>query len=656
MKKYLFAIAVFSLALALSACIQPVPSVTETPTSPPAVVVASERSESRNPDVVSSTFDNCANPLPSGGPTERSYSTTQEIQLGASVSAEIKALIEAKLEAQFSIKNGQTIEHKQTIDMPVGAREIITYEVTWYETWKVGEVTVGNLPPVPYQARTGVRADSVAKVPGPCPTSTAPTPIPPSETPSPLPEIAAAATPMPLFVTERLSQNTLGDIYSVARDDTVAEYQVGDSMVVYDTGVINPRTGITQEAPIGVLRVVGRTSTFYSAQVILAHVDSRHQIRPNLRVDNQLADINNSDLIPAYANAAGYLLADGVIRLRPGVKVEPGDVLRALSPFLIGETIVDYLPVDPAVEMRVTTIGQEQVIVRVALTNQAMIWPPPGTLLQVAAAPTPPTQTPTNPPPDPPTLTPAATPQSVTLKLIAVKNMLVIVIPAGQSVQVSGLELRVVDAQNTVRASIIANDFSFLQLTSGMVDPQSCFIYRLAGTADPVPLACERNDRVIRREVAPSDVFWYDSVAEQARNVAVYRDGVFLTICSSAVPECSIAWEMRNIASAPTIPPTMTSTPTLTPTDVPTNPAPSATPGYPCPATVTGPGNRLNVVREKADPSSRVISDVGVGDAVTILEMRKDQFASTWYRIQTSGGSYLGWILDVYVLRSASCP
>lgn len=185
------------------------------------------------------------------------------------------------------------------------------------------------------------------------------------QTPKPI-----VSTPIPnLFI---VSEGDTEGTYLIG-GDKVAEYAVRDNLVVYDE--IIPDT----EVPIALLRVIAENPTTICAQVILAHPE--REIRPQFRVDDHVHQLDKSELVPANESSVGYFLKDERIRLRPGVELEKGTILQALEPQLIDEKIVDYLPFEPTIEMRVTNIGSEGVVAQVELITGK--WPEPGTIISL---------------------------------------------------------------------------------------------------------------------------------------------------------------------------------------------------------------------------------------------------------------------------------
>ncbi|MDX2075520.1 MAG: TIR domain-containing protein [bacterium] len=101
---------------------------------------------------------------------------------------------------------------------------------------------------------------------------------------------------------------------------------------------------------------------------------------------------------------------------------------------------------------------------------------------------------------------------------------------------------------------------------------------------------------------------------------------------------------------------TATNTLSVTQTPVPTN---TPTRGYPCSGTINaGGGNAasVSVVRSQASGSSTLLSPIRVGATVTVIERDGTLISNTWYRIQTTEGSPIGWIPATYITLSSQCP
>lgn len=181
-------------------------------------------------------------------------------------------------------------------------------------------------------------------------------------------------------------------------------YEVGDDLVVYGEYI----PGVEQ--PIALLRVVAKNPNSLAAQAVLVHADLGFEIRTRMRVDSYIDQLSRSRLIPSEAYAIGYLWQSERIRLRPNNDLKEGDILEALEPQILGEEIIDYLPFEPRIQMRVTSIGFERQVAGVQLVTGT--WPVLGTIIAMARASLP-TSTPTPTIISVPTVT--STPSSVSM-------------------------------------------------------------------------------------------------------------------------------------------------------------------------------------------------------------------------------------------------
>ncbi len=126
---------------------------------------------------------------------------------------EFEAPVKAKLEAAFSVKSGETVGSDQNFTLRADAGRRITYEVTWSETWQVGEADINGVT-IPYEVRTGLKADVGSGAPESCPatptahavsTTTTPlstyTSVPPTTTPVPPSSVPASPIPPTVIPT-----------------------------------------------------------------------------------------------------------------------------------------------------------------------------------------------------------------------------------------------------------------------------------------------------------------------------------------------------------------------------------------------------------------------------------------------------------------------
>jgi hypothetical protein len=162
------------------------------------------------------------------------------------------------------------------------------------------------------------------------------------------------------------------DTYFVTAGEN-QKYAVGDHLVVYDANTRNV------EFPIGLLRVIAENPKTLSTQAILVHPN--HEIRRNLRVDDQVDKLSTSELLPSNKSAIGYFLGEEEksIRIHPDLVLVENTVVQGLDPQIIDEAISDWLPFDPPIQMRVKQSGTQNKVARVELITDK--WPQIGTLI-----------------------------------------------------------------------------------------------------------------------------------------------------------------------------------------------------------------------------------------------------------------------------------
>ncbi len=154
--------------------ITPSPTPTSTPTDMTLIVV-NRRTETRNPEIISYPIDNCFGQSPIQSEPNTSRSTTAQINLRQTISAEIESTVVSMLEAEFNVQNGETVESSQTMSLTANAGQRVIYDVTWSETWIVGELAFGDLT-IPFEILTGIKADITGTIPEPCSTETSTSP------------------------------------------------------------------------------------------------------------------------------------------------------------------------------------------------------------------------------------------------------------------------------------------------------------------------------------------------------------------------------------------------------------------------------------------------------------------------------------------------
>ncbi|HUN06497.1 MAG TPA: TIR domain-containing protein [Aggregatilineales bacterium] len=76
--------------------------------------------------------------------------------------------------------------------------------------------------------------------------------------------------------------------------------------------------------------------------------------------------------------------------------------------------------------------------------------------------------------------------------------------------------------------------FDGLQLAGGTASAGACLRFVQDGNTPPLPTDCE-SSKLFSRTVSSADVFWWDTVANQARSLSVRRGDENLQLCSAAV-------------------------------------------------------------------------------------------------------------------------
>ncbi|MCB9453213.1 MAG: hypothetical protein H6672_17410 [Anaerolineaceae bacterium] len=129
------------------------------------------------------------------------------------------------------------------------------------------------------------------------------------------------------------------------------------------------------------------------------------------------------------------------------------------------------------------------------------------------------------------------TPASATLRLFATRDSLTLVVD--EAVNLNGLQFQTVGASTITVMTL----FDGLQLTGGDTQVGDCYVLVRDGAAPPLAGACAVPARIFKRNVTPSDVFWFDILRVQMRDIAIYQDGSFTgQICSGALSECDIRY------------------------------------------------------------------------------------------------------------------
>jgi hypothetical protein len=153
----------------------------------------------------------------------------------------------------------------------------------------------------------------------------------------------------------------------------------------------------------------------------------------------------------------------------------------------------------------------------------------------------------TPPPPPGDTLTPLAElptlpPSAVNLRLFATRDSFTLAVV--EAVNLSALQFRVVET-DSIRSAAMTGFFDILQLTGGAAQAGDCYVLVKDGAAPPLASACGIPARTFKRNVAPADVFWFDDVGEQQRDVAIYQGEVATgQICPGSAAECGIQFAL----------------------------------------------------------------------------------------------------------------
>lgn len=169
----------------------------------------------------------------------------------------------------------------------------------------------------------------------------------------------------------RILDNGLTDNTYIIEGMGSAQINVGADLVVY--GEPNPGT----EVAIARLLVVGKNPETLTAQALL--IDPAFKIRTRMRVDDNLAYLAESQLVPVFDYVVGYLLRPGRVRLRPDHGLAVGTSLQALAFERSGEAIIDAFPLTPASRLQITALGVDREVAAVELLTGT--WPLTGTVV-----------------------------------------------------------------------------------------------------------------------------------------------------------------------------------------------------------------------------------------------------------------------------------
>ena len=278
-------------------------------------------------------------------------------------------------------------------------------------------------------------------------------------------------------------------------------------------------------------------------------------------------------------------------------------------------------------------------------------------LLQPFVAPTTaPTQIPIQTSPVPA----SATPDSGQLHVFAARESLTLFVPKATSL--SGFQFGVI-INGSLKLLTLTDTFDSLKLTGGQANPNDCYIYQADGTTPPLSQSCK--GQVFRYNIPIADVFWYDSVTQQPRDLAIFSANQSTgIICSATNPDCAVNWVpspspvVTNTQPPPSptsIPPTFTIT-TLIMTVTITPPLIIKNRQYPCDATVKKSGATvLKVVRQFPISPDRM--SINAGQNIIIIAANTKNPSDPLYQItDKSSGKELGYIPVEYVVLSNNCP
>lgn len=266
-----------------------------------------------------------------------------------------------------------------------------------------------------------------------------------------------------------------------------------------------------------------------------------------------------------------------------------------------------------------------------------------------------------------PTLTPTLTPEP-NLLLIAQPESLTLVVKA-ETVNLTGFGFGVPIGGEIVVIEL-ADRVDALVLLGNIAPAGACFQFVVSGESPVLPSDCTNTVYLYRVQVAPSDQFWYDRLANRLRDIGIFQSGELTgRPCGNTSLEvgCEVTWD-ESIIPTPT--PTATvdvqatnravqATPLPTSTPVPVvQPTQVVTRSYPCAATIsTQYGNKLQQLRPinnaNASIGNRLIIQTGI---IIFVIQPATSGSEPLYRIADQTGQELGWIATTYVDLSDTCP
>jgi hypothetical protein len=265
-----------------------------------------------------------------------------------------------------------------------------------------------------------------------------------------------------------------------------------------------------------------------------------------------------------------------------------------------------------------------------------------------------------------PTLTPTLTPEP-NLLLIAQPESLTLVVKA-ETVNLTGFGFGVPIGGEIVVIEL-ADRVDALVLLGNIAPAGACFQFVVSGESPVLPSDCTNTVYLYRVQVAPSDQFWYDRLANRLRDIGIFQSGELTgRPCGNTSLEvgCEVTWD-ESIIPTPTPTATVdvqatnravqaTPLPTLTPVPV-VQPTQVVTQSYPCAATIsTAFTNVIYDVRPANNPNASPVNrrSINAGEGVQILDAATEG-NDPLYRFRDSNGIE-GWIPERYVVLSAVCP